>query len=180
MLYFVFLNYHWLGYPGVSWLLLPRELCICLKGEGHVYPREGISIAAVSLRCGLFFSFHLSRAEAGLQHLSKYPAHPTQTGWGKLDGRGGRRVGRSFDSLLKSIAQRRKAFTRETRLGCPERHFAACPPAVVVGAAPEFLLYTLYHWAYCRMGGGQIHTFFFLCELSVLMILNRDLVSLST
>lgn len=59
---------------------------------------------------------------------------------GEEEGIEGHFLNRSFDSRLKSIAQRRKAFTRGTRLG--SEAFCCCPSADVVGATPEFLLYT--------------------------------------
>lgn len=103
--------------------------------------------ASASLRCleRCPFLFYLSRVETGLQHSFKYPAHPTQIGWGKLDGGGGRGgrgdifVSRSFDSWLKSIAQR---WHLQERLDWGLEAFCCCSSADVVGATPEFLLYT--------------------------------------
>lgn len=79
MLYFVFLNHHWLGYPGVSSLLLARELCICLRGEGeHLYSRESISIAAVS--SDVAFSILLEPRRDGFSAFIPIPC-PSNTDW---------------------------------------------------------------------------------------------------
>lgn len=80
MLHFVFLNHHWLGYPGVSWLLLARELCICLRGGWveHLYSRESISIPTVS--SDVAFSTLLEPSRDGFSAFIQIPC-PSNKDW---------------------------------------------------------------------------------------------------